>query len=407
MIIDIAGNASLTRLRRALTPTGTAVLVGGEDAGRLLGMSRQLRALVVSLFSRQRLTMRVPKESAADLERLTALVEGGQVTPAVEKAYPLEQAAAAMQDLIDGRRPGQGRHHGALELVALAQRLGPAVRVEQEQVRRQRDRPGHRPELGRLEPAQPARRARTDAAAGVPAVEGRGALGVRREHAGRLHAVRHRVLGVVAVEVLGGQRQPQRPGVVAGGVDHDRGQLGVVGPGAAVEVVRADGRPGVVDDAGLGVHVDRRALVVLDPVDGDPVGRDPRHVEHRAPPPQELRGPAEPLDVRVHRHHGDHLQVGVRAQRLAEDVADVVAPQVLVLDVEQVPGALDRLGVAAGHAALAAAGELVVAAPAQVGIGAQQLDDVGAAVDGRRWWRLLRAAGRARCRGRAAGPGAG
>ena len=79
MIIDIAGNASLSRLRRALTPTGTAVLVGGEDAGRLTGMSRQLRALVISPFSRQRLTLRVPKESASDLERLTALIEGGQV----------------------------------------------------------------------------------------------------------------------------------------------------------------------------------------------------------------------------------------------------------------------------------------------------------------------------------------
>ena len=44
VIIDIAGNASLSRLRRALTPTGTAVLVGGEDAGRITGMSRQLRA---------------------------------------------------------------------------------------------------------------------------------------------------------------------------------------------------------------------------------------------------------------------------------------------------------------------------------------------------------------------------
>ena len=77
VIIDIAGNTSLSRLRRALTPTGTAVLVGGEDAGRLTGMSRQLRALVVSLFSRQRLTMRVPKECASDIERLSALIEAG------------------------------------------------------------------------------------------------------------------------------------------------------------------------------------------------------------------------------------------------------------------------------------------------------------------------------------------
>ncbi len=107
VIIDIAGNASLSRLRRALTPTGTAVLVGGEDAGRVTGMGRQLRALVVSLFGRQRLTMRVPKESAADLERLTTMIEAGQVTPSVGATYPLADAAAAMRDLVAGRVSGK------------------------------------------------------------------------------------------------------------------------------------------------------------------------------------------------------------------------------------------------------------------------------------------------------------
>ncbi len=107
VIIDIAGNASLSRLRRALTPTGTAVLVGGEDAGQVTGMSRQLRGLVVSLFTRQRLTMRVPKEGAADLERLTALIQAGQVTPSVGGTYPLADAAAAMRDLVAGRARGK------------------------------------------------------------------------------------------------------------------------------------------------------------------------------------------------------------------------------------------------------------------------------------------------------------
>jgi NADPH:quinone reductase-like Zn-dependent oxidoreductase len=107
VIIDIAGNASLSRLRRALAPRGTAVLVGGEDAGRLLGMGRQLRGMVVSLFGRQRLTLRVPKESAADLERLTALVEAGQLVPAVESTYPLDQAPTAMRHLVDGRVRGK------------------------------------------------------------------------------------------------------------------------------------------------------------------------------------------------------------------------------------------------------------------------------------------------------------
>ena len=107
VIIDIAGNASLSRLRRALTPRGTAVLVGGEDAGRLTGMSRQLRALVVSLFVGQRLTLRIPKESASDLERLSVLIEAGHVTPSVGATYPLADAAEAMRRLVAGHVRGK------------------------------------------------------------------------------------------------------------------------------------------------------------------------------------------------------------------------------------------------------------------------------------------------------------
>jgi len=106
-IIDIAGNASLSRLRTAMTPTGTAVLVGGEGAGRITGMSRQLRALVVSLFVGQRLTLRVPKESAADLERLSALIEAGQVMPSIGATYPLAEAAEAMRQLVGGNVRGK------------------------------------------------------------------------------------------------------------------------------------------------------------------------------------------------------------------------------------------------------------------------------------------------------------
>jgi NADPH:quinone reductase-like Zn-dependent oxidoreductase len=83
------------------------VLVGGEDAGRITGMSRQRRGLVVSCFTRQRLTMRVPKENAADLERLNALIGAGQVTPSVGATYPLAEAADAMRELVAGRVRGK------------------------------------------------------------------------------------------------------------------------------------------------------------------------------------------------------------------------------------------------------------------------------------------------------------
>ena len=74
--------------------------------------------------------MRVPKESASDLERLSALIEAGQVTPSVGATYPLDDAAQAMRDLVAGRVRGKAAIIVVrLELVLLAQRLGPPVRV--------------------------------------------------------------------------------------------------------------------------------------------------------------------------------------------------------------------------------------------------------------------------------------
>jgi NADPH:quinone reductase-like Zn-dependent oxidoreductase len=108
VIIDIAGNPSLSRLRRALTPTGTAVLTGGEEGGSLTGgMNRQLGSLILSLFVRQRLTMFINKERGSDLERLTDLIEAGKVTPSVDRTYPLEQVPDAMRHLEAGKVRGK------------------------------------------------------------------------------------------------------------------------------------------------------------------------------------------------------------------------------------------------------------------------------------------------------------
>ena len=103
LIIDIAGNPTLSRLRRALTPTGTVVLVGGEEGGNFSGgMDRSLRALALSLFVRHRLTMVISTERGSDLERLADLIEAGQVTPSLDRTYPLDQAPEAMRRLEAG-----------------------------------------------------------------------------------------------------------------------------------------------------------------------------------------------------------------------------------------------------------------------------------------------------------------
>src|SRR5207302_10554616 len=48
LILDMGGNRSLSQLRRALTPRGTLVPVGGEGGDRWIGVGRSLQALVVS-----------------------------------------------------------------------------------------------------------------------------------------------------------------------------------------------------------------------------------------------------------------------------------------------------------------------------------------------------------------------
>lgn len=108
LIVDIAGNPSLSRLRRALTPTGTAVLTGGEGGGNLTGgMDRQLRALVLSRFVGQRLTGFIAKEHFSELERLTDHIEAGKVTPSIDGTYSLDRMPEAMRHLDAGKARGK------------------------------------------------------------------------------------------------------------------------------------------------------------------------------------------------------------------------------------------------------------------------------------------------------------
>ena len=108
LIIDIAGNSSLTRLRRALTPTGTAVIVGGESKGNVTGgIGRQLRAMLLTPFIGQRLTGLASKERASDSEVLAEHIAAGTVTPSIDRTYPLDQVPEAMRHLETGTVKGK------------------------------------------------------------------------------------------------------------------------------------------------------------------------------------------------------------------------------------------------------------------------------------------------------------
>ena len=108
VILDIAGNRSLSHLRRALAREGTLVLVGGEGGGRWLGgVDRTLRALVLSRFVRQGLSTWIATQPKEDLEVLHELLETGKVTPVVDRTFPLSEVPEAIRYLRGGRARGK------------------------------------------------------------------------------------------------------------------------------------------------------------------------------------------------------------------------------------------------------------------------------------------------------------
>ena len=109
LILDTAGNRSLSHLRRALTPRGTLVIVGGEGGGRWLGgFQRQiLWAPMLSLFVRQKLRGLTSKERKEDLQVLRELLEAGKVTPVIDRTYPLREAPEAIRYWEQGHARGK------------------------------------------------------------------------------------------------------------------------------------------------------------------------------------------------------------------------------------------------------------------------------------------------------------
>lgn len=108
LILDIAGNRPLSRLRRALTPRGTLVIMGGEEGGRWIGgVDRQLRAMLLSPLVRHRLRVLLLKPREEDLRLLAELIEAGRLTPVIGATYPLEEAPEAVRYVAGGHATGK------------------------------------------------------------------------------------------------------------------------------------------------------------------------------------------------------------------------------------------------------------------------------------------------------------
>jgi NADPH:quinone reductase-like Zn-dependent oxidoreductase len=108
LILDTVGNHTLSETRRALTPEGTLVMVGGPNKGRWLGpLTGLLKMVVVSGFVRQKLRPFLMRMSQDDLIAVQALLEAGKVTPVIDRSYPLSAVPDAIRYLEEGHARGK------------------------------------------------------------------------------------------------------------------------------------------------------------------------------------------------------------------------------------------------------------------------------------------------------------
>jgi NADPH:quinone reductase-like Zn-dependent oxidoreductase len=107
VIVDLVGNQPIRQVRRALTPTGTLVVVGGNSPRSLTGMRRFATAAATSPFVPQRLVPLFSTPDPGDLAALTDMVDDGTLRPVVDRSFDLTEVADAVAHIETGRSRGK------------------------------------------------------------------------------------------------------------------------------------------------------------------------------------------------------------------------------------------------------------------------------------------------------------
>ena len=104
LILDVTAQRSMFDYRRALSPQGSYVAVGGAPARILQAV---LLGLWMSKTSSQRMGLLLLRPSAEDLALMSELLEAGAVVPVVDSQYPLDEVADALRYFGAGQVRGK------------------------------------------------------------------------------------------------------------------------------------------------------------------------------------------------------------------------------------------------------------------------------------------------------------
>jgi NADPH:quinone reductase-like Zn-dependent oxidoreductase len=104
-IFAVNGYHSIFDYKRALSPKGVYVMIGGCNAHLFQAM---LLGPVISMTGRQKMgSMGVAKPNQKDLAFMKELLEAGKVVPVIDRRYPLGETAEALRYLEEGHAQGK------------------------------------------------------------------------------------------------------------------------------------------------------------------------------------------------------------------------------------------------------------------------------------------------------------
>ena len=107
VILDTVGSESLAANKRSLTPNGRYVSVGAEMGDWLGPLIHISRVLTASVGGGQKLAPMLATLSTEDLGTLRDLIESGDVTPVIDRTYPLSAVPEAIQYVERGHTRGK------------------------------------------------------------------------------------------------------------------------------------------------------------------------------------------------------------------------------------------------------------------------------------------------------------
>jgi len=105
LILDVAAHHSIFDYKRALSPKGIYLIVGGSRSAILQAMF--LGPLISMTGSKKMGLMRWKQFKKEDLDFLKELFETGKVVPVIDRRYPLSEVAEALRYLEEGHNQGK------------------------------------------------------------------------------------------------------------------------------------------------------------------------------------------------------------------------------------------------------------------------------------------------------------